>query len=356
MDNVKRKEAAYDKFKKLRPSVVSILPMDIVKSAKISPEQSLPLIFHPSIANVDVVEWVKANREYIESKLLDHGGVLFRGFDGMDSATQFNNFVSTLSDRLMGYLDHHTPRTRISENIYTSTEYPADHHIPFHSENSKNHIWPLKLWFFCMQVASEGGETPIADNRKVFSLLNPKLRDRFIEKGVMYVRNFGEGVGLSWQSAFQTTSREEVERYFREAKVDFEWKTGDRLRVKHVCQSVAAHPQSSEMVWFNQAHLFHVTSVDAEAQESLLSMFDEEDLPSNAYYGDGSTIEGHVLDEIRKAYKQAEVVFQWQSGDILMLDNMLVSHGRRPFTGTRKVLVAMAEPWSARQLNSMEAI
>jgi hypothetical protein len=28
-----------------------------------------------------------------------------------------------------------------------------------------------------------------------------------------------------------------------------------------------------------------------------------------------------------------------------MLDNMLCSHGRRPFGGARKVVAAMAEPW-----------
>jgi alpha-ketoglutarate-dependent taurine dioxygenase len=31
----------------------------------------------------------------------------------------------------------------------------------------------------------------------------------------------------------------------------------------------------------------------------------------------------------------------WNTGDLLVIDNVLVGHGRRPFTGSRRVLVAM---------------
>jgi len=49
-----------------------------------------------------------------------------------------------------------------------------------------------------------------------------------------------------------------------------------------------------------------------------------------------------------KIYQQEAVIFPWQAGDILMLDNMLTSHGRKPFVGARKVLVGMAEPFSSK--------
>jgi Taurine catabolism dioxygenase TauD, TfdA family len=64
----------------------------------------------------------------------------------------------------------------------------------------------------------------------------------------------------------------------------------------------------------------------------------------NAYYGDGAPLEPAVLEAIRAAYRQATVTFPWQAGDILLLDNMLTAHGRRPFAGPRTVLVAMANP------------
>jgi hypothetical protein len=100
-------------------------------------------------------------------------------------------------------------------------------------------------------------------------------------------------------------------------------------------------------VWFNQAHLFHVSSLNPEVRQSLLSTFKEDDLPRNTYYGDGSPIDDSVLDEIRDLYQQEAVIFPWQEGDILMLDNMLAAHGRLPFIGTRKVVVGMADPMSS---------
>jgi alpha-ketoglutarate-dependent taurine dioxygenase len=100
------------------------------------------------------------------------------------------------------------------------------------------------------------------------------------------------------------------------------------------------------MVWFNQAHLFHVSNLGSETQESIYKVFDEQDLPRNAYYGDGSPFSSEDLDEVRRAYKEATVVFSWQPGDILMLDNMLVAHGRRPYSGQRRILVALAQPYS----------
>jgi hypothetical protein len=95
-------------------------------------------------------------------------------------------------------------------------------------------------------------------------------------------------------------------------------------------------------VWFNQAHLFHVSALEPATRTSLLAAVGEKNLPRNVYFGDGSTIPDEQLDMVRRAYDSATTAFPWQAGDVLMLDNRLVAHGRRPFTGDRKVIVAMA--------------
>ena len=71
----------------------------------------------------------------------------------------------------------------------------------------------MKLWFFSMQVADEGGETPIADSRRIYNQLPAEIRDCFERKGLMYVRNYGTGLDLSWEDVFQTNSRAAVEAY-----------------------------------------------------------------------------------------------------------------------------------------------
>ena len=159
----------------------------------------------------------------------------------------------------------------------------------------------------------------------------------------MYTRNFCDGFDLPWQDVFQTTDRSVVEDYCRRANTTFEWGDGNRLRTRQVRQAVAVHPKTGETVWFNHAHMFHTSNLSPLVRESLLAEFTEEYLPRNAYYGDGTPIEDSVLEEIRETYRQAAVVFEWRKGDVLFVDNILASHGRHPFVGPRKILVAMSE-------------
>jgi alpha-ketoglutarate-dependent taurine dioxygenase len=324
---------------------VSLSGDESVRAGSLSPEQMLPLVLEPAAAGVDLVTWVADRRKLLEDCLLKHGGILFRGFR-CGGVPEFERFVRALSDEVLDYTYRSTPRREVSGKIYTSTEYPTNQSIPMHNENSYTRSWPRKIWFFSIQVADTGGETPIADSRKVFQQLDPEIRRKFIDKGVMYVRNYGSGLDLSWQDVFQTDDRAEVETFCRRAGIEYEWKGGDELRTRQVCHAVARHPETGEDLWFNQAHLFHVSSLAPAVREYLLEEFGEEGLPRNTYYGDHSPIEESDLEEIREVYGRNQVIFPWREGDVLMLDNMLIAHGRQPYTGSRRVVVGMAEAWS----------
>lgn len=49
---------------------------------------------------------------------------------------------------------------------------------------------PEKLFFSCLRAPQTGGETPITDMGLVYQDLDPEVRARFEEKGVMYCRNY----------------------------------------------------------------------------------------------------------------------------------------------------------------------
>jgi alpha-ketoglutarate-dependent taurine dioxygenase len=333
---------------KIRPGGARRKPLSVTGEGLVTVEPrkgegGLPVVMRPSVEGVDLAPWALSNRNLIEAHLLKHGGILFRDFN-ISTSEVFEQFAVACSSELLPYRERSSPRTQVNNNIYTSTDYPADQSIFLHNENSYQHTWPLKIFFFCMTPATRGGETPIADCRNVLARIDLKIRRRFIEKGWMLVRNFGAGLSLSWQSVFQTEDKFAVETYCREAGIETEWQ-GDRLRTRQARRAMASHPATGEMIWFNHVAFFHVSTLEPSTREALLAEFEEEDLPNNTYYGDGSPIEHSVLEEIREAYRIETVSFDWREGDILMLDNMLVAHGRSPYVGHRKILVAMAEPF-----------
>jgi alpha-ketoglutarate-dependent taurine dioxygenase len=315
----------------------------MVRTEVLYPESHLPLVISPAQSGMNLVAWAANNRDSIEANLFTHGGILLRGFD-VKTAAEFEQFGKSVCGELLDYHERSSPRTEVSGHIYSSTDYPADQSIFLHNENSYQDCWPLKIIFFCQTPADQGGETPIADCRKVFQRIDPKIRERFTEKKWMYVRNFGNGFGLDWQTVFQTTDKAVVEEHCRRSGIEFEWKDINRLRTRAVRPAVAIHPRTKEASWFNHATFFHVSTLEPTVSELFIKEFAEEDLPTNTFYGDGSRIEPSVLDELRQAYLQETILFRWQAGDILMLDNMLTAHGRRPFSGARRILVAMAEP------------
>lgn len=316
--------------------------------ASVSPPEFgrvLPVTIRPSVERADLIAWVRAHRGEIKALLASHGALLYRGFD-CGGLADLETVMRALSERLMKYEYRSTPRTGLSDYIYTSTEYPCELDIPMHNEMSYAADWPMRLWFFCIEEAPEGGETPVADSRRVYARLEPSVRERFAEKQVLYVRNYGSGFDLPWQKVFQTSDRAAVESFCRASGIDCEWMGGDRLRTREKHQAVARHPRTGEMVWFNQAHLFHVSSLRSELRQALLETMPEDELPRNAFYGDGSRIEESALEAIREVYEREAATAPWQSGDVLLIDNMLVAHGRRRYRGRRRVLVGMSDAFA----------
>lgn len=305
----------------------------------------IPLIIQPESNQSRLPGWIDENKALLDQQLIEHGAVLFRDFQ-FDGEKEFQSIVNQLCDHTLSYVYRSTPRTKVGANIYTATEYPAHKSIPFHNETAYARDWPMRLIFYCALPAEEGGETPIADTVKVTMRIPPEILDKFTGKQVMYVRNYGSGVDLDWPTVFQTSDKAEVERYCTDHGIEFEWRGNGCLRTRQVCQAVASHPYTDKLIWFNQAHLFHISSVDEKTRKSLLKIYKEDELPRNTYYGDGSPIEDAFLEQIRACYDAERVVFPWKAKDVLVIDNMLVSHARNPFKGTRRVLVGMGDAYS----------
>ncbi|WP_415925399.1 TauD/TfdA family dioxygenase [Streptomyces sp. ME19-01-6] len=287
--------------------------------------------------------WTSSNRATIEKHLRASGALLLRDFKVPD-APEFERVFGGLYSDLVTEHERSSPRHRIAGNVFTSTDHPNDQPIFLHNELSYATRWPLRIAFCCIIAPGTGGETPIAPIRSVTRNVPAAVRERFREKKVMYVRNYGRGFGLSWQESFQTDDRATVEAYCRSAGLVAEWEGVNQLRTRRVAEALARHPETGEVLWFNHATFFHVSTLGPSLRSAMTEQLPAHDLPTNSFYGDGTAIEPDILDTLRDAYERAKVTFPWQTGDVLLLDNMLTAHGRAPYSGDRRVAVAMAQP------------
>lgn len=301
------------------------------------------LSFESSISISDFVDFYKSNEEMLVDMLTSSGAVLFKGIN-IQNRKDFHEMMKATGNKFNNYIDGNSPRTKLSDIVYTSTEYDASMSISMHNELSYSARWPSKLFFCCIVPAKEGGQTPIADGREVYKLVDKDLVKEIEEKGIIYYRNLhgGDGFGPSWQDTFETADRREVEEHCKNLVIDFEWKPDDSIRLRQHRKGIIQHPISKEKVWFNQMDQFHPFHLGEEIYNTLMSIYSSvEDLPTYVSFGDKSPISNTAITHVQDIFNKVSVVRPWEKADLLMIDNVLVSHGRKPYTGNREILVSM---------------
>src|SRR6185295_10017483 len=152
------KELSFKKFKAVAPQALAITG-ELVEKSYLAPDQRLPLVIRPAVADVDLAEWAASRKEEIEADLLAHGAILFRGF-GISEPAVLERFASQLCPDLFNENGEH-PRESVTGNVYTPVFYPPDQRLLWHNENSFNWSWPRVIFFACARPADAGGETPI---------------------------------------------------------------------------------------------------------------------------------------------------------------------------------------------------
>ena len=322
----------------------------------------LPALLEPSSnrgAPVDInslVSWCQAHQPELEKILHRNGAILLRGFD-IHTPEGFARVARSVSNaNLVEYVAGVARRKKIIDGVYTSTEYPPHVVMPCHNELSHTRDWISLIFFWC-QIAPHGrGETPLVDGRKVLRRMRPQTAALFRKKQVTYTRylHSGDGSGIleknvrvldesgypysvSWQHTYATTDRAAIERQAERVGAKITWTKDNALVWKETVPAIRQHPTTREESWFNHVVNFHPMRMPP----AVRSRVPEEEYPRNVDFGDGTRIDDTIVEEIRACMDGGEVLFPWQMGDVLMIDNVLVAHGRRTFEGPRTILTAM---------------
>ena len=303
-----------------------------------------PLEIGPTDAGVAahgeaLLEYLAA-RSDLDAILIENKALVFRGFHVTPG--NLEPIMDLLLPNRLAYVHGNSPRTKIGRNVYTSTEYPPELTISMHNELSYAVRWPSRLLFYCEVAAQHGGATPVVDAALWLESLDATVREAFRD-GVRYQQNLHDGMGLgkSWQQTFETDSREEVEAFLTDTGATWAW-TADGMRVSQVRPATTRHPVTGVEVWFNQSDQWHPAALDDETGRTLAQIMSEDELPQSVRFADGGPIPAEYVIQVRDRGMDAAVDVDWHAGDLLLIDNVLVGHGRRPYGGPRRVLVAMS--------------
>lgn len=304
----------------------------------------------------DFLELVQHNKLWIKTALLKYGALLFRGFP-IHCAEDFAAVIKALElGKFVNYIGGDSPRDKVTQNVYTSTEAPPSFHIPLHQELSFIKYHPKHIYFYCDIEPQERGETIIGDARKVYSSLSPNVMDKFssqyltyisryyFESKLMTLLNKWQRSHKSWKEVFETNDKREVERKCIENDFEWQWLSRDWLQIKQTRPAVIKHPDTEEWVWFNQVHLYDFNPRLLGLLNYLgskLVYFKKSLRFHEVQFANNKQIPRKDLYHIMDVLEQNTVAFPWKKGDVLVLDNILSMHGRAPFNGKRRILTAM---------------
>ncbi|MFE9687433.1 TauD/TfdA family dioxygenase [Streptomyces sp. NPDC006285] len=296
----------------------------------------------PGAANRSWFLWAQTHLQQVREQLTQEGALWLRGLQDFspDLAQRLVELVG--GGPLMDNVFWSTPRSRITDKTFTATEYPARAIIPLHSEMSYRPCYPRLLCFHALQCADSGGQTSVADLRAVSVVLD-EVTSAFHHRGVCYVRVFHEGMDIPLSTAFGSDDLDEIARRAREQGMELTPRSDGSTRLTHQGRGALLDTDGIPL-WFNQANLLHAARLPAPERHHLTVLFGADDLPRQALFADGTPIPDVTIHTVNDVFAQYAQEIAWQPGDVLLVDNQRYAHGRLPFTGHRRLHVAMGLP------------
>lgn len=318
-----------------------------IKTATLAEQQQhdeiFPLVYAAEGSGVGLNEacaWLQTNRERLLEELSRHGAILFRGL-GLRTDGDFDGAVQSFGLKNFTYAESlsNAVRRNRTERVFTANEAPASVSIFLHHEMAQTPIFPSKLFFFCEQAPDSGGATPLCRSDVLLQRLQREAPD-FVsacrERGVRYSNVMPadddpeSGQGRSWRSTLGSDDAPAAEAKLSILGYEWQWLERDSLRVTTPVLPAIRAAAGGREVFFNQLiAAFRGWKDVRNTGEKAIS------------FGDGSPIGADAMATAIELADALSFDIPWQTGDLALVDNFLVMHGRRPFTGQRRILASL---------------
>ena len=323
-------------------SQIQVTPQSLVGQQHYG-QHSFPLVLvcqDPALDLAVAIAWIERQRLELLHEADVCGAVLFRGFP-LATADDFDRFVAAFALPNFPYNESLSNAVRVNRTprVFTANEAPPTINIFLHHEMAQTPNYPSRLFFFCEQPAESGGSTPLCRSDIVWQRLveaEPDFARDCETKGLRYSNvmpaenDSTSGMGRSWQSTLRANGRAEAQTRLAALGYSWQWLEDGSLRATTPTLPAVREVGSGRKTFFNQ----------------LIAAYqgwkDQRNDPSKAItFGDGSPLDREAVESVIEIAEELCFEIPWQRGDVTLVNNYLVMHGRRHFVGTRKVLASL---------------
>lgn len=297
--------------------------------------------------------WLDAlqkDRDELQGLVLCHGGLLLRDLP-VHSPQDFEAVASQFLPVQESYIGGVSRRSRVHNNVYNTTEAPSDVVIEQHLEATHTPRPPDTIVFNCQTPAQQRGETPLASFVELYDALPAAVTEPLEDERVVYSRELmdrgsrlyktlpngvTQSLALSWQEVSGCDDYVDARRVLEAEGYEVSIRGKRRLHTRCIQPVIGVHPKTQRKRWYLSDQITRrlpwYTRLPRRLLRSQLGM--EFELESGRDFAPG------VLDLVHKELSRLRFSFSWRRGDVLVLDNQQMSHGRNPFAGERLILTA----------------
>ncbi|KAD2806211.1 hypothetical protein E3N88_39588 [Mikania micrantha] len=286
---------------------------------------------------------IKAHKPWLESLLLKNGAVLFRGFPVI-SPSDFNRVIQAFGFPELLYFGSGAPRTQVVDRVYTANESPLDQEIPFHHEMAYVPYFPTKLFFFCEEEPGAGGETPIVLSHIIYEKMkqrHPDFVDQLEKHGLTYVKIAPEDddpssyTGGSWKSAYKTNDKKIAEERAAKHGTRLEWAENTAKIITGPLPATGFDEENDRKTWFNSLAVAYRGPATEKTNSRGYTWVE---------LGNGMPMDDDAMKDMLKIMEEECVVIPWKKGDVLVVNNLMVLHSRRPLIKPpRRILASLCK-------------
>lgn len=209
------------------------------------------------------------------------------------------------------------------QGLFVSTSPSLKKALPLHGELFFQGADPPELlWFYCKTAPLNGGETLLCDGRELYQALPEAVQAMFHQQRIVYARQLRPA---DWPQVFGCNDQVLVQQFLQEQGLETAWAEDGTLHTRFVTS--ALRQWQGQWVFINNVLPFALREIEEPQATQARVRFEN-----------GQSLPVATVNHINQLAHEFSQTHRWQAGDILVIHNRCVLHGRDQIDDTPREL------------------